>query len=116
MLKLYPEKELIEEQSLREINVGTLYCQDYDSIIGQEEYSDFGYSSGSAFPSGEDFSRFSERVLNFYHNIKNSQEDCLLVSHSGVLNIILHHYYSIDFKQFPFFNIKNAYPYSLENK
>jgi probable phosphoglycerate mutase len=98
--------------SLREINVGDYYHVDYENIHKMPDFLDFGFKSGKTFPSGESFLDFRTRVEKLINSI-DKRENSLLVTHSGVINIILHIYYGVDMKYFPIFNIKNSYPYQI---
>lgn len=98
---------------LREINTGDLGYMKYPEFEEKEEFEDFGFSSKVGFPNGETFNEFKSRVEKIYDIIDFTKTN-VIVSHSGVINILLHNYYKIDFTKFPFFNVKNCRPYILE--
>lgn len=98
---------------LREINTGDLGYMKYSEFEEKEEFTDFGFSSKVSFPNGESFDEFKLRVERIY-DIMDVSKTNVIISHSGVINILLHNYYKIDFSKFPFFNIKNCKPYVLE--
>lgn len=102
----------IYTDSLREINVGDYAHMEYEKIHEMPDFADFGYKSGRAFPGGESFKEFRDRVEEFIDSLSNV-ENSLVVTHSGVINIILHRFYNIDIKYFPIFNIKNCSPYYI---
>jgi broad specificity phosphatase PhoE len=102
----------IYTDSLREINVGDYAHMEYEKIHEMPDFADFGFKSGRTFPGGESFKDFRSRVENFIDNL-SIHENSLLVTHSGVINIILHRFYNIDIKYFPIFNIKNCLPYHI---
>lgn len=100
---------------LREINVGDSYVEDYSDVINEERMHAFGYARNMRFENGETLREFISRVKGFVNELPNDS-DCLLVSHSGFINVVFHEFYKIDYNLFPFFNIHNCYPYVIERK
>lgn len=105
------ENKLIIDDRLREINVGGDYWKKYGSII-QDQYEDFGYKNKLTFNQGESLMDVVKRVNEFVEQLQLNKT-YLVVTHSGVINVILHRYYKIPFEYFPFFNVKNCNPYEI---
>ncbi len=102
-------------EQLREINVGNAYVEDYNDVINEDGMYAFGYEKNERFENGETLREVIERVRTFLAGLDGGR-DILLVSHSGILNIVLHDYYGVNFDCFPFFNIHNCFPYVLMRK
>jgi broad specificity phosphatase PhoE len=113
--ELNPHIELTITDELREINVGDAYVEDYNDVINEDGMRAFGYEKNERFKNGETLREVIIRVRSFLEKL-NSGRDVLLVSHSGILNVVLHDHYGVGFDCFPFFNIHNCYPYVLERK
>lgn len=110
-----PHIEFTITDQLREINVGDAYVEDYNHVINEDGMHAFGYEKNERFENGETLREAIVRVRSFLDGL-DGDSDVLLVSHSGILNVVLHDHYGVEFNYFPFFNIHNCYPYVVVRK
>ncbi|RZT15543.1 phosphoglycerate mutase [Fictibacillus sp. BK138] len=88
------EQEIIEDENLREINLGDWEGQTHDYVKGQypDEYSAF-WNTPHLYTtsSGEDFYQLQERVNRFLNKIlsKHDKGDILIVTHSVFIKALL---------------------------
>lgn len=90
---------ILTDNRIREIDFGLFDCLDYENIKHKyPKLCNQWVKEGVYFtyPDGESIKMVQKRALNFIKEIKEKYKDCniILVTHFGVINSILCHYFS----------------------
>lgn len=83
-------QDVLLDDRLMEINFGSWEGKHWDEInetaCGQAWFDDYFHV---VLPEGESFEGMMERIGSFLNEITSRQEDCMIVTHSGVIRVIL---------------------------
>ncbi|MCF8018990.1 MAG: hypothetical protein CVV00_02625 [Firmicutes bacterium HGW-Firmicutes-5] len=91
-IALKTNKELTVHEALEEMNFGIFegLTEDEAKIKHPDIHKEFAESfETTLFPEGESFDVFKKRVEGFVNHYKQSEVDCLVVSHGGFIRTAL---------------------------
>jgi len=87
---LFPNKEIIFDERLKELNFGEWEGQHWDDISSSEEAEAFFKDYlNTACPGGESYQDMLKRVTEFYNEINEQHEKVAVVSHGGPIRAFL---------------------------
>ena len=105
--------DIIQQPELREMNYGDIESLTYDEI--RERYPEvsnsiFNFTVDLSLPGGENFREFAERSRSFLDTVREYEEDqtVLIVTHGGVLRVLMCDLLGIDYSHFPQFRFDNV--------
>ncbi|MGL4652441.1 MAG: histidine phosphatase family protein [Cetobacterium sp.] len=105
------ELELLIDEELRELNFGIFEGHTYEELLekypnelekSRENWEDYNYVTG------ESVIELQKRAVNFINKKVNLDENTVLVTHWGIINTILSHYFSNGLDAYWKFSVKNA--------
>ena len=110
---LFGNTETIFNKFLREIDFGDLNTLKVDTAIRRiPQYRNLRNNTGFVFENGESIQIAYKRVLKFLELIesenKNNFQTIWIVSHGGIINLILFKYLNISLDNFPIFKIDHC--------
>jgi alpha-ribazole phosphatase len=87
---LFPNKEIIYDERLIELNFGDWEGLHWDDIATSEEAEAFFNDYiNTPCPGGESYQDMLKRVTEFYNEIKDKYEKVVIVSHGGPIRALL---------------------------
>ncbi len=87
---LFPNKEIIFDERLKELNFGDWEGFDWDDISSSEEAEAFFNDYiNTTCPGGESYQDMLQRVSEFYNEIKEKHQKVIIVSHGGPIRALL---------------------------
>lgn len=89
--QLFPQKNILFENSIMEINCGNWEMQHWDEIPKSELDPWMKDFVNTRIPNGESYVDIYERVTNFFNSLETSLYPTALVTHGGVIRSILSH-------------------------
>jgi broad specificity phosphatase PhoE len=105
--------EITRRPELREMNYGVAEGMTFDEL--QQAHPDIAesiihFNTGICFPEGETFEGFISRSCSFLEELKNHGRDetVLIVSHGGVLKVLVCDLLGIDHSHWPQIRFDNA--------
>lgn len=105
------ELELLIDEELRELNFGIFEGHTYEELLekypnelekSRENWENYNYITG------ESVTELQKRAVNFINKKVNLDENTVLVTHWGIINTILSHYFSNGLDAYWKFSVKNA--------
>ncbi|MGL5378297.1 MAG: histidine phosphatase family protein [Cetobacterium sp.] len=103
--------EILIDKNIRELNFGIFEGHTYEELKlkypkeleeSQKNWENYNYISG------ESVFELQKRAINFINTNINFNENTVLVTHWGVINTILSHYFSNNLDSYWKFSVKNA--------
>ena len=86
---LFPDKNIVTEDALMELNCGNWEMQLWDEIPKDEIRPWMDNFIEVRVPGGESYADLHDRVVNQFNKIKQQNETAVIVAHGGVLRSIL---------------------------
>jgi alpha-ribazole phosphatase len=86
---LFPDKDIMTEDSLMELNCGSWEMQVWDEIPKNEIRPWLDNFIEVRVPGGESYTDLHDRVVNQFNKIRQKGETAVIVAHGGVLRSIL---------------------------
>lgn len=107
----YKKIEILIDEELRELNFGIFEGRTYKEL--QEKYPEELKKSQSNWENynyitGESVLELQKRAVNFIEKKVNLEGDTVLVTHWGVINTILSHYFSKGLDSYWKYSVKNG--------
>ncbi|MGL5175697.1 MAG: histidine phosphatase family protein [Cetobacterium sp.] len=105
------ELKIFVDEDLRELNFGIFEGHTYEELLekypeelekSQKSWENYNYITG------ESVVELQNRAINFIDKKVNLDEDTVLVTHWGIINTILSHYFSNGLDAYWKFSVKNA--------
>ncbi|MGL5961516.1 MAG: histidine phosphatase family protein, partial [Cetobacterium sp.] len=102
---------ILIDKNIRELNFGIFEGHTYEELKlkypkeleeSQKNWENYNYISG------ESVFELQKRAINFINTNINFNENTVLVTHWGVINTILSHYFSNNLDSYWKFSVKNA--------
>lgn len=100
----YNNLPLTSNDDLIEFNFGDYEGEQVDNY----EFLKFRNHLGHKMPNGESILEASQRIYNFLDEIKNQNEQVLLVSHNAISRVINSYFNSVSNSNFYDFNLDNC--------
>lgn len=110
---IYPEKELIICNDLRECDFGDFENKNYLELAGNPDYQKWIDSGGNdSFPNGEDVAAFKKRCTRAFKEIvlNNNGHDIAVIAHGGTIMSIMEEF-TYPKREYYLWNIDNAKGY-----
>ena len=107
----YKELEISIDEELRELNFGIFEGRSYEELLekypeelkkSQKNWENYNYITG------ESVLELQKRAINFIEKKIDLEKDTVLVTHWGVINTILSHYFSNGLESYWKFSVKNG--------
>lgn len=107
----YKELEISIDEELRELNFGIFEGRSYEELLekypeelkkSQKNWENYNYITG------ESVLELQKRTINFIEKKIDLEKDTVLVTHWGVINTILSHYFSNGLESYWKFSVKNG--------
>ena len=92
------------EQRLKEQNFGRYESTPRDGA----EFHEAKKNMASRFGTGESMLQIAQRIYNLLDDIKNGDEECILVAHNGIVRIVESYFREMDNEEFSSAGIKNC--------
>lgn len=89
--QLFPEKNIIFEKSIMEINCGSWEMQHWDEIPKSELDPWMTDFVNTRIPNGESYVDIYDRVTQYFQSLQPLPQPIALVTHGGVIRSILSH-------------------------
>ena len=96
---------IIEDDRLKEIYMGSLQGRCFKDLTKQEQ--DFAFTKPEYF-GGESHDELCLRVIEFFKEIENTNEDILIVSHGGIYRALQKYLNNLENLQFDIKPLPNA--------
>lgn len=91
--------QYLKDESLYELNFGEWEGQSWDTINRQESETWMNDFVNLSPPKGETMKEMESRVMNFWNRLlKQPFQNAAIVTHGGVIRILLAHHRSIELK------------------
>lgn len=92
---LFGEKEHEADSRFRELNFGVFEMHSYEELKDRADYQAWisGDNEKNVPPMGESGEQMTQRVLEGLKELKEQQQDTVLISHGGVIAIIMSYLY-----------------------
>ncbi|WP_297597055.1 histidine phosphatase family protein [uncultured Cetobacterium sp.] len=107
----YKKINLVLTKELREINFGIFEGYSYQQLLekypaevkkSQEDWENYNYETG------ESVLQLQKRAIDFIEKELDLNKNTVLVTHWGVINTILSHYFSVGLNAYWKFSVKNG--------
>lgn len=107
----YNNVEIQTSKDLRELNFGIFEGLTYDEIVkkypdeiikSENDWKNYNYISG------ENVFQLQKRVINFLNKTIDFNKNNIIVSHWGVINTILSHYFSNELESYWKYSVNNG--------
>jgi len=96
---LVTHQTLIIEECLRELNFGAWEQRYFNDINPQQlKYWTENYLT-QAPPAGESFQQLIQRCQQFWQQLQTTDEDCLIITHAGVIRALLMAMLTLSYEQ-----------------
>lgn len=98
-------------ENIKEINTGLYSNLNYDELyLKESRFKHWGKNPNLEYPSGESLLMASERAHMFLLKelFESQKSQCIVVSHSGMINLLLHHILGTQIEFFPQFSIEHC--------
>ena len=88
---LFPQKNIVLQKDLMELNCGTWEMQVWNEIPKEEMQPWLDDFINIVVPEGESYLQMHDRVINQFQQIAQESKPAVIVAHGGVLRSILAH-------------------------
>lgn len=105
IINSYHNTKLIEDVRLKEIYMGSLQGRMLKDLSDEEKR--LAFSNPEHF-GGETHEQFCSRIISFFKEIENSDENILIVSHGGIYRALYKHLNNLDSLEFNLKPLPNA--------
>lgn len=112
IINSYHNLEIILDDRLKEIYMGSLQGQAFKDLSSEDQKLAF---TKPDYFGGESHEKFCERVVDFFKEIEDSNENILIVSHGGIYRALYKYLNNLDSLEFNLKPLPNAEFIILKN-